>query len=193
MIFVPKKSKKPTLEEVTQLFGKAHAEESDAKTRMEKYRKQFFDLLKDAIPQSKLARRTIYYEGNDPANYVATFYPKWRIIKKEVIHLDGEWRIIIEEDPTKKSWTFINAKDGQVYQRTVVESAPQIDMAKLATIEPGFFESITIQPPPPPRELKPLDELSEDERERLTEYLLPPKLTNRMDKPRKAKPEELEG
>lgn len=189
---MPTKKTKPTLEEVTRQFGEAHAEEAQAKSRMEKYRKQFFDLLKAVIPKTELARQTIYYEGDDPDQHVATLYPKWHILKKEVTHLDGEWRILIEEDPERKSWQYINPSDGKVYRRTVKESAPQIDVSRLRDDDPKFWESITVQPPLPERELKPLSDLDEEQKDRLKEYLLPPKLTNVMEKPRKAKPEEIE-
>jgi hypothetical protein len=189
---MPTKKPKPTLEQVTAEFGKAHTEEAEAKSRMEKYRKQFFDLLKAAIPKTELARQTIYYEGDDPDTHIATLYPKWKILKKEVTHLDGEWRILIEEDPERKSWQYINPQDGKVYRRTVKESAPSIDTVRLQEEDPGLWEAITIQPPPPERVLKPLSDLDDEQKDKLRGYLLPPKLTNVMEKPREAKAEEVE-
>jgi hypothetical protein len=184
--------KKPSLKEVTAEFGKAHAEEAAAKGRMEKYRKQFFDLLKAAIPKTELARQTIYYEGEDPDIHIATLYPKWEIIKANVI--DGnppEWSLVIEEDPERKSWQYLNPEDGQVYRRTVKESAPQVDLERIEKEDPDLYFSLTFQPTAP-REMLPLDLIPDEIKEKLMEYLLPPKLTNVMEKPRKAKPEELE-
>lgn len=185
---------KPTLEQVTIEFGKAHAEEADAKTRMEKYRKQFFDLLKSAIPSSELARQTIYYEGEDPDAHIATLYPKWKVLKKELLdEFPAEWRILIEEDPERKSWIFVNPINGYVFQRTVAESAPGIDLERMKEEDPFLYQTITVEPPKPERVLRPLSELKDMEKDLLKEYLLPPKLTNRMEKPRPAKAEELEG
>lgn len=184
------KKEKPKIEEVTKEFGEAHAEQAAAKTRMEKLKKQFFDLIQ--IPASQLARQTIYYEGSDPDNHVATLYPKWKIIKKEVTHLDGEWRIIIEEDPKKKSFSYINPIDGMKYTRTVAESAPGVDLDRLKRENPSLFNEVTVEPPKPERVLKPLSDLEEDQKDELKEYLLPVNLTNRMEKPSKPKAEELE-
>lgn len=189
---MPRKPK-PKIENVTQEFGLAHAEADEAKRRMEKYRKMFFDLI--TIPENELATQVIYVECDDPRSYVATLYPKWKIKSKKLVNpaIPDEWKIIIQEDPSKKTFQFINRLDGKVYQRTVAESAPDIDMDRLKEENPDIWEAITFQPPLPDRELKPLDELNEDEREVLKRYLVPVKLTNRMEKPRNAKPEELEG
>lgn len=192
---MPKPKEKPKIEEVTQKFGKAHAEEADAKSRMEKFKKQFYDLIE--IPESELARQTIYYEGNDPEQHVATLYPKWRIVEKKVrsAHMNNEheWKIIIQEDPEKKTYVFINPLDKKVYTRTVAESAPGVDIERLKQEAPRLWENITVQPPPPEREFKPITELTEDQKDELKRFFLPVKLTNRMEKPRPAKPEELEG
>jgi hypothetical protein len=192
---MPKKPK-PKIEEVTREFGLAHAEQADAKARMEKYKGIFYDLI--VIPEDQLARQTIYYTGDDPEQHVATLYPKWRIIKKQLFDgpddgsdVELEWRILIQEDPAKKSFVYVNPLDGKVYQRTVAESAPGVDLAKLEAERPDVYKAITFQPDPPPRELKNLDELTEPQKEVLKRYLLPVKLTNRMEKPRDPKPEEL--
>lgn len=187
---MPKKPK-PKIEDITRKFGERHMEKAEVEKEMAKLRKQFFDLIE--IPQDKLARQTIYVEG-DPDQYVATLYPKWRIVKKEVTHIDdeSEWRVIIEEDPEKKTYVYINPKDHKVYTRTVAESAPGVDLERLKEDNLLLYESITFKPDPP-RELKPLDQLTEDQKDILKRYLTPAKLVHRMEAPRKAKPEELEG
>lgn len=186
---------KPTLDHVTRQFDKAHAEESDAKKRMAKFRKQFFDLIE--IPEKELARQTIFAVTEDPDRYVATLYPKWRIITAKVTDegsagQDAEWKLVIQEDPEKKTFQFINPTDKKVFQRTVVESAPDVDLERLKAENPLVYESITFQPEPRPRELKALSDLTDDQKEIIKTYLDPPKLTNRMEAPREAKPEELE-
>lgn len=181
---------KPKLEDITKEFGIAHKEEAEAKAKKEKYRKLFFDLI--TIPKSQLAQQTIFYEGSDPDNHVATLYPKWRVVAKEETDLDGEWRILIQEDPTKKSYTYLNKVDGMVYTRTVAESAPGVDLARLKAENPALYLEITVEPPKPARVLKPLADLEEDQKDELKEYLTPVSLTNRMEKPRLPKPEELQ-
>lgn len=191
---MPKKPK-PKIEEVTKEFGKAHAEEADAKARMEKNKKLFYDLI--VFPESQLATQVIYYTGDDPETHVATFYPKWRIVKKQL--WDGpddgndaelEWKIVLQEDPDGKTFVYKNPLDGKVYQRTVVESAPQVDLVRLEQEHPDVYKAVTFQPDPPPRQLHPLTDIDDEYKEVIRQFLLPSKLTNRMEKPKLAKDDE---
>jgi hypothetical protein len=184
--------RKPKIENVTRRWGKAHARKEAVEAQMAKDRKLFFDLIQ--IPESELSRQTIYAECDDPDAYVASLYPKWRILSKKLVDEDipDEWQLVIQEDPQKRNFTYINPLDGQVYTRTVAESAPAVDLERLEAENPDAYKAITFQPEPPPRELKALKDLTDDQKKILKKYLLPVKLTNRMEKPRKPKPEELE-
>jgi hypothetical protein len=187
-------NEKPDIAEVAKKFGRYHKQKSDADDQLKKFRKMFFDLIE--IPETQLARQTIFAEADDPDRYVETLYPKWRIVKAEQIGSDGElleWKLIIEEDPAKKTFQYVNPLDKKVYQRTVVESAPDVDLERMKKDAPALYANVTFQPDPPPRELRPLGSFDEDELEGIRRFLLPPKLTERMESPRKAKPEELEG
>lgn len=190
---MPKKLKSK-IEEVTKQFGEKHAAKDKADKEMKKLRKQFFDLIE--VPEPELARQTIYVEAEDPEQYVATLYPKWRIVSYKTVAREAdppEWKVIIQEDPDKKTYIFVNPLDKQVYQRTVAEGAPELDLERMKKEDPEFYERVTFEPPPPPRELFPLASMDDEEKEGLKKYLTPGKLTNRMEAPRKAKPEELEG
>jgi hypothetical protein len=181
---------KPKIEEITKQFGEKHSAKDKAEKEMKKLRQQFFDLIE--IPEPELAQQTIYAETDDPAQYVAILYPKWKIVSKWE-RKDGEWKLIIQEDPTKKNHIFVNPLDKQVYTRTVVEGAPDVDLERMKEEDPELYERLTFEPPPPPRELFPLSSMDDEEKAGLRKYLTPGKLTNRMEAPRKAKPEELEG
>jgi hypothetical protein len=186
--------RKPKIEDVTRAFAVEHGVKATAEKEMAKLRKLFFDLIE--IPETDLARQTIYVEAEDPEAYVAVMYPKWRIVNYKTVAAEDEppeWKVIIQEDPTKKTFQYVNPIDKKVYQRTVAEGAPDIDMERLKVEDMILWNAVTFRPPEPERELKPLDELTEDEREALKNYLTPGKLTNRMEAPRDAKPEELEG
>jgi len=143
-----------------------------------------------------LARQVIFVDNLDTEdevrNFVAVWYPRWTIAKLEDKG-DG-WRVIIEEDREVKSFVFINPDDQKVYQRTIVESAPDVDLVRMQEEDPALYLNIT-RVPDVPRELKPLAEIQRraEDWEALQRYLLPPKLTPRMEAPRPAKPEELEG
>lgn len=197
---MPQKNPKPKIEDVTRAFGKAHAAKAAAEATMKKFRQLFFDLIE--IPEEQLARQSIYIDRvgdtpTDPEVYVATLYPKWKILSKQrfTVDEDGdtEWKLIIQEDPEKKSYTYINPIDGLVYTHSVAESAPSVDMERLKSEDPHLWQTITFQPPLPERQLKPLDDLTEVQKDKLRNFLTPPALQHKMLSPRKPKPEELEG
>jgi hypothetical protein len=183
--------RKPKIENVTKRWGKAHARKEKVEAQMAKDRKLFFDLIE--IPETELSRQTIYAECDDPDAYVASLYPKWKLLSALLVdeEIPDEWKLVIQEDPTKRNYTFVNPLDGQVYTRTVTESAPDVDLERIKEEDPDFYHDITFQPTVP-RELLPLKNLTDEAKEKLKKYLLPVKLTNRMEKPRKPKPEELE-
>ena len=189
------KKSKPKIEEVTRAFGIAHAQEASAKKEMERNKKLFYDLI--VFPESELATQVIYYTGDDPDGHVASLYPKWRIAKKQLwdgpddgSNTELEWKLVLQEDPDGKTFVYKNPLDGNVYQRTVVESAPQVDLVKLEQERPDVYKAVTFQPDPPPRELYPLSDIGDEYKEIIRQYLLPSKLTNRMEKPKLAKDEE---
>jgi hypothetical protein len=187
---MPRKSK---IENVTKRFGRAHGTKERAEKAMAKARQEFFDLIE--IPESELSQQTIYAECDDPEAYVASLYPKWQIVACKTIAREDEppeWKIVIRENPEKRNFTYLNPLDGKVYGRTVAESAPEVDLARIKEDDEGWYKEITFQPDPPPRQLVPLDRLTDEDMDRLKKYLLPVKLQNRMEKPRKPKPEELE-
>jgi hypothetical protein len=181
----------PTLVSVTKAFSKAHADKADAETRMAELKVKFFGLLKHQIPRTQLAQTTVYYDGDDPEQHVATLYPKWSIVSQNYDLSRKEWRILIQEDVDKKPWRYVNPIDKMVYERQVRESAPAVDLDRLKKDHPSLYKQMTFQPRPP-RELKPLDKLTDRQKATLIKYLLPVKLTEAMSKPRPAKPEELE-
>jgi hypothetical protein len=187
---MPRKSK---IENVTKRFGRAHGTKERAEKAMAKARQEFFDLIE--IPESELSRQTIYAECDNPEAYVASLYPKWRILNSKLVdpEIPDEWKLVIQEDPDKRNYTYVNPLDGKVYGRTVAESAPEVDLERIKAEDEKWYKAITEQPEPPPRRLVPLDRLTDEDKDRLKKYLLPVKLQNRMEKPRDPKPEELDG
>ena len=184
---------KPNINTVTREFLQAHKDKADAEARMGKNRKKFFDLIQ--IPEDELARQTVYVETDDPTAWVAVMYPKWRIVSQRLMEEGSvfpEWRLLIEEDPEKKTYSYVNREIEKVFTRTVVEGAPGVDLAKLEEEDPELYERVTFLPEPV-RELSPLDKIDDEDKEKLKKYLTPVKITNRMESPRDPKPEELEG
>lgn len=162
------------------------AEEAEKKKK--EYRQMFFDSIE--FKPSELARQSVFVPlGEDPMKWAAIWYPRWRVVAGGRV-LD-EWKIVIEEDPKYKSFTFIHPTSHKVYQRTVAESSPQVDLNELKEKNPLLYEKVT-QYPVVEKILKPLNSLDPEDLAKLVKYLQPPKLTLRMEKPRDAKPEELE-
>lgn len=171
-------------------FGKLHAELNKLNKEIEKARTEFLDEIQ--YESQELAQQVIFYDGKDPEHYVSVMYPKYRLLKSKEIG-DDEWKLVLEEDPEFKSYAYVNLEDNQVYQRTIAESAPDIDIRKLREEDSELWFKVTKAPPTPDRILKNLDELTEEQRLALHKFLIPPRLSIRMMAPRKAKPEELEG
>jgi hypothetical protein len=184
---INKKKEPETVEEITKRYGEVHAQYDQLGKEKEELRSKFFKSIQ--FKEEDLARQSVWYEGRNPEAYIAATYPAWEIIKL-VGTGDGEWKIVIREKSEVKPFVFVNPKDGLVYQRGLAESAPQPNLEKIREFDYKLYKRITFQPIPP-RELRPLNEISNEDWDAIQDFLDPAKLTPRMEKPRKAKPEEM--
>lgn len=135
--------------------------------------------------------------SKDRAYFLAERYnPGWRSISAETYSLDGTsvtpirlgWRVILEEDPAFKPFTYVNKVDKRVWQKQITSSSPMLDDEELKIQDPDLWYRVT----EPTRVLKPLEELKPDELAELQGFMYPGPLQVKLAQPRKAKPEELE-
>ncbi len=177
------------LQRIAKSFGALHAKKKHIDTELDRLKREFAESI--TFTDEELGRQTLWYAGSDPEAFIQTQYPKWSLVKKDRMD-NGEWRLLIQENPLLKSFLFVNPDDKKVYQRTVAEGVPQPDLEKLREQDVELYLRVTYQPTVP-RDLRAASDISEEDWAKLSEFFLPPKLTPRMEAPRDAKPEELEG
>jgi hypothetical protein len=177
---------KTKLEEAAKRYAKYHKLSEDADKEKAKARKEFFEAIE--FSEGDLATHVVYYKGLRPEAYIQAIYPRWEIVKKEFNDDSEEWRILLRENPDYKNFAYLDGKT--VFQRVVSEGTPQPDLEAIREFDAELYQRITFQPRVP-RELKPAEQISPEDMERIMDFMLPPRLTPTMQKPRAAKPEEL--
>jgi len=149
--------------------------------------------------------------------YVHRFHPEWKIVKIE----DEPFQVLVEEDPAWMKYTYISKDRKTIFQRNVVQGSPYLDDASLKEDDPLLWLRITTSPEEQllwrlakeiggegiayqvrkfctdnrdefVRLLRPFEDLREEDYQKVQEYILPGKLSYRLESPRKPKPEELE-
>jgi hypothetical protein len=167
------------LSTITTKLGKDHKLQKKYKKNLEADRKEFFAAVDREIAKQPLARRTFDLNQTQEQldEWVLRFNPGWRIV--EIDH----GKVIIEEDPTLKKFSFVNEKDGQVYTRGIVEEAPSLDDEKLQADHPDVWEKLT----EPKRVLMDLSQADPADLAIMEKYLVPGQLKPRLETPRKVK------
>jgi hypothetical protein len=182
-----------TLEVVTQELGKAHADTKDGEARLKKRRLEFFSLAQEAVASKTLARRTVSvaeFDSEDEAKvWLERHYPTFRLIEFDL--REDDIVAILEEDPEKQPFVFVNPVDKKVYRKQVVGGSPMLDDDALKEEDPELWERITFVPEPE-RRLKAQDELEAEDLAKMQKYMYPGPPTIKLAAPRKAKDQEIE-
>jgi hypothetical protein len=172
-----------------------YREYKEREKKKENERLAFFNAATREHETKSLARRmvTITAGSEDDINdIVADVYPREKLISIRFKGSVGDqYKVILEEKPEYKPFTFINPKDNQVYTRQIVDGPPVLD-ERLANDHPELFEKITEEVTE--RVPKDLDtvELTDDEQSILATYFHEGKPQIKMSAPRKATQEELD-
>lgn len=179
-----------TIEEVATEFGVAHTRFSQDETRKKKLRQEFLDLVEAHYASQTLARKIVPLPGANEEYariHIAQKFPTWRVVKLDQQH--DRVIVTLEEDPSLKSYKYVNPTDGKVYEKNVQEGSALLDDERLASQDPELWNEITVEVTQ--RVPKSLDELTEKQQAKLREYFYygEPKVV--MMAPRKAKPEDL--
>lgn len=183
------------LDKVTNELGYQYRVWKGAEKKKEESKKQFFELVNNEV--NMLAERLVEISARDEAqafDIVKMRYPRWIICDfrcTKVMESKRVFEFIIEENREYKTHSFTNPTDGLVYTRQVVAGSPQIDDERLREDDPELYEAVTYVPEPE-RQLRPLDELTDVEMAKLSEYMYEGAPIVKLAAPRKAKPEDLE-
>lgn len=183
---------KINLNQITSELGKNYKSWKQAEKSKNKAKDQFFAAVTQELEQDTPAQiiQTIKaksdYEARDVA---AKKYPTYIVLTLDEPE-EGIFKVTLEEDVTMRPFIYVNAEDGMVYQRQVVEGSSLLDDDRLREENPRLWEEITHIP----NELvmKPLEDLSDSQLESLREFMYSGRPVVKLAAPRKAKPEELE-
>jgi hypothetical protein len=180
------------LDETTKELGKAHAAWKENEKEKNKYRDKFFREVTEAISDELPAKSVQKVTAKDIEE--ALRISQRRFSRHKVIDCvdlgDGEFGVVLEDDPEFRPFTYINKIDGKVYSRVIAEGTPYLDDEGMRDEDPELWEKITVEKTE--RVLKPLDSMSAEELAQIQPYLVTPKPTVRLGNPRIAKQEELD-
>ena len=174
------------LDTITKELGTRYEVSKTAAAELAAKKGDFYTAIDaEIIKTTTLAQQTITVpdaEEEDVVKHIKTFYPGWRYVEE---HDDGG--VLIEEDPAFKKFVHVNPEDGKLYRRNISQEGPSLDDERLQQEDPALWKRIT----KPARVLKPFYTVSNKDLAALQAYLVPGKMTVKLDAPRAAKPEEL--
>lgn len=180
------------LGEVTKALGEHYREWKAAEKSKNESKTEFFEVATEKIRDEDRPTKVVTLYGPDEDTARARclrYYPTWKIKAISKVE-DGEHSFLLEEDPDYAPYTYVNPEDGMVYSRQVAAGKLHLDDDLLKEQDPELYERVTHIPQE--RQLKPFEELSDDDTAAVQDYIYEGKPTVKLGAPRKAKPEELE-
>ena len=177
------------LTNVTRKLGEVYTEAKKWDTQKSEYRKKFFELV-DKF-QGILAEKVVLIDANSLADAIAEaekIYVGWTPLS--ATQVENGFDVHLKEDPKYKPFSYVNPDDNMVYQKQVVAGPVMFDDEKFQKDHPDLFEIVTYVPEPK-RELKPLDELTDEHLAVLQDYIYEGKPIVKLAAPRKVKEDEL--
>jgi hypothetical protein len=188
-------ARKKTLKGVTKQLGNRYRMWKKNEKGKDTLKGEFFNLAtEEIIKRGSLDTKTVVMKGpteEDVRTRIPHYYPIFEVVEIKPNNQDGWFSIILRELPEFKPFTYVNVEDEAVYQRIVSSGSINLDEERLAEEDPELYTEVTFQPPTPPRELKPIDELTSQQLAELNDYIYESKPTVKLAPPRKAKPEEI--
>lgn len=177
---------------VSQRLGKVYKAWKNSEKMKDEVKKEFFaavtEELKDSVPAQAVEEIEAASE-EEVLRIAQRRFVRHTVISHEQVQ-PGTWKIVLEEDPTLRPYTYVNKEDGMVYQRIVSEGSPVLDDEAIQDENPELWQRITKEVTS--RELIPLEEMSEEDVSLLQPYISMPKPQVRLGAPRAAKSEELD-
>jgi hypothetical protein len=177
------------LAELTQKLGVVYTEAKKWDTQKSEYRKKFFELA-DKF-QGALAEKIVLVTADSLANAIVEAektYASWTPLS--ATQVKGGFDVHLKEDPKYKPFSYVNSDDNMVYQKQVVAGPVILDDERLKKDNPTLYEEVTYMPEPK-RELRPLNELSDEQIVILQDYIYEGKPVVKLAAPRKIKEDEL--
>ena len=177
------------LVDITKKLGQAHAESKKWDKIKSECRLEFFKEI--SSQHQVLAEKIIFVEAKNLAEATQLadkHHPTWTALS--AVQVDGGFDVRIKENPEYAPFSFINEEDGMVYQKQVVSGPVMFDDERFKEDHPDLYHVVT-HIPEPKRELRPLEDLSDEQINILQEYVYEGKPVIKLAAPRKAKEDEL--
>lgn len=179
------------LSQTTKRLETTYRKWKDGEVGKKSNHQKFFELADKALQQEEvLALKTVTIPDeykDDPYMYVERHYPEWATLSETLFETDLETRVVLKERPEYKPFFYVNHELGLVFQRSITKGEPIVDDEALQQEDPDLYKEVVEMVPM----LKPLDEMTDKQRAGVQKYTYrkPPK--QRLEPPRRAKPEEL--
>ena len=177
------------LVELTSKLGTTYTAAKQWDQSKSELRKQFFEIAKNQ--HKVLAEKVVFVNAPSLADAISQaekLYPDWTPLS--ATQVENGFDVHIKENPEFKPFTFVNPEDGMVYQKQVVAGAVMFDDERFKQDYPDLYNVVTYVPEPK-RELRPLEDLSDEQISILQEYIYEGKPVIKLAAPRKAKEDEL--
>lgn len=177
------------LVDITIQLGAAYKEAKKWDGSKNEFRKKFFEIAEQQ--HKTLAEKIVSVTAEslgDAIQQAEKLYPLWTPLS--ATETNNGFDVRIRENPKFMPFTFVNDEDGMVYQKQVVSGPIMFDDERFKTDHPNLYHVVT-HIPEPERELKPLEELSDEQIAIIQDYIYEGKPVIKLAAPRKAKEDEL--
>jgi hypothetical protein len=177
------------LEEITKELGLAHSRAKEWDKTKTQYRAEFFKIATES--HETLAEKIVNVDAetlSDAILQAEKLYPTWTPLS--ATEVENGFDVRIKENPEYMPFTFVNHEDGMVYQKQVASGPVMFDDERFKQDHPMLYEVVT-HVPEPKRELRSLDDLSDEQIAIIQDYIYEGKPTIKLAAPRKAKENEL--
>jgi len=177
------------LVDITRNLGASYTEAKKWDGSKNEFRKKFFEIAKQS--HEILAEKIILVNAKSLADAISMaekLYPGWTPLS--ATQVDNGFDVRVRENPEYKPFTFVNPEDGMVYQKQVVGGSVIFDDERFKEDHPDLFHVVTYMPEPK-RELRPLEDLSDEQISLIQDYVYEGKPVVKLAAPRKAKEDEL--
>jgi hypothetical protein len=175
--------------EITRKLGASYKESKKWDGSKNEFRKKFFEIANQQ--HNILAEKIILINSESFADAIKMsekLYPGWTPLS--ATQVENGFDVRLKENADYKPFTFVNPEDGMVYQKQIVSGTIMFDDERFKQDYPELYDIVTYTPEPKV-ELRPLNELSDEQIAIIQDYVYEGKPVIKLAAPRKAKEDEL--
>jgi hypothetical protein len=174
---------------ITSELGASYKEAKKWDKSKNECRKKFFEIAEQQ--HGTLAEKIVAVSAaslGDAISQAEKLHPSWTPLS--ATETDNGFDVRIRENPAFMPFTFVNDEDGMVYQKQVVSGPVMFDDERFEKDHPTLYHVVT-HVPEPKRELRPLEDLSDEQIAIIQDYIYEGKPVIKLAAPRKTKEDEI--